>query len=336
MTFTKILRHLCLGLVFLFLSSVSAPVWSLQDEYLSPEALAHYTMGLIYDQYGLSDDAIEEYKKALDAQQGPSYQVHLKLGYNYARTGALSDAIRELKLVSKFNPDELQSHYLLALIYSTQKNYDLAADEYEVILQSLLKSEPENVEIYGYLGQLYYSQKEYDKAIEQFERVLTLEPKNAEVMYLLGSLYLEIDQKEKAIALFLESITIDPEHHGSLNSLGYLYAQEGMNLDEALQMVQRAITLDPENGAYLDSLGWIQFKKGEYKEALETLKKADTLLQDPIIYEHMGDVYFELNQTENAKKYWDLSLKLFPDQVHILEKLERLKRNSAARARPKK
>jgi tetratricopeptide (TPR) repeat protein len=61
-----------------------------------------------------------------------------------------------------------------------------------------------------------------------------------------------------------------------------------------------------------------------YTEALESLKKADEYLEDPIIYDHMGDVYLKMNEAENARNYWEMSLKLSPEQAHILEKLNAL------------
>lgn len=320
----KMLRQIfCLGTVLLVLVHAPVIAHGFQEESLSATALTHYTMGLIYDMNGLSEQAINEYKQVI-AESPDNYNVHLKLGANYARTGQLNEAILALKKVSQLNIEDLQAHYLLALIYSTKKDYDLAAEEYEFILKSFTKSDPNNVEVFGYLGQLYYSQKKYSKAIEQFEKILAVEPKNAEVMYILGSLYLEVDQKSKAIDMFSQSIVVDPFHDGSLNSLGYIYSEDGIQLDQALDYVERAVKIDPDNGAYLDSLGWVYYKKGMYQEALSYLQKADDKLKDPMIYNHIGEVYYKLNKFDDAKHYWHSSLELLPDQTEILEKLKQL------------
>ena len=299
-----------------------------QTDFLKPlepsaTALTHYTMGVVYDMYGLTENSIDEFKKAATFDKD-NYLIYLKLGADYARLGMMEKAIDTLGAVSKLNPKDVQSHYLLALIYSTQKEFDRAAQEYEVILKSFSKADPENIEVYGYLGQLYYSQKKYPEAIRQFEKILTLDSKNAEVMYLLGSLYLETKDKQKAIDLFKKSIEIDPEHDGSLNSLGYLYAEDGNRLDEASSLLERAIKIDPDNGAYLDSLGWLYYKKGMYDEALKYLQKADTALKDPVIYDHLGDVYLKLNQADKAKKSWQSSLEMQPNQDQVLKKLDSL------------
>lgn len=298
-----------------------AGAFASEDRVALAKGLAHYAMGYRDDLLGQTNHAVLEYEKAAQFDEG-CYLIRLRLGTGYARLNMLSEAINQLQVVYQLNPEDMQSHYLLALIYSNQRQYDDAAKEYEIILKNFSQAEPQNIEIYGYLGQLYYSQRKYDQAIEQFEKIFAVEPSNADVMYMLGSLYLETDQKERAVEIFRQSIGIDAEHDGSLNALGYLYAEEGKNLDEAMELIKRALDIDPENGAYLDSMGWVYYKKGMYDKALETLKKADALLKDPVIYDHIGDVCSKLNQTDEAVKYWKLSLELSPGQDDILQKIE--------------
>jgi tetratricopeptide (TPR) repeat protein len=243
----------------------------------------------------------------------------------------LTDAKQELALVQKYNPDDLQSHYLLALIYSSEKDYEKAAEEYEFILKQFSTVEPQNPEIHGYLAQLYYSQRKYDQAIEQFQKMLILDPHNADVMYLLGALYFEVNKDDRAIDLLSQSIKIDPEHDGSLNTLGYIYADHEEKLNEALDLINRALKIRPNNGAYLDSLGWVYYKKGMYDKALEVLSKADTLINDPVVREHIGDVYQKMNRNDEAVKYWELSLQLLPDQENLIKKINDVKTIQASR-----
>jgi len=295
-----------------------------QDRVSMAKGLAHYTMGQVYDLLGMTNRAVLEYEEALHYDKS-SYLSHLRLGAGYARLNLLTEAIDELRLVNQLNPEDLQSHYLLALIYSTRKEYDKAAEEYELILTTFSEAEPKNIQIYNYLGQLYYSQKKYDQAIKQYEKILSFEPKNADILYLLGSLYWEVEKQDEAIGLLKKSIIIDPEHDSSLNTLGYFYAENDIHLEEAQKLIERALTINPSNGGYLDSLGWVYYKKGMYRKALEVLSEADKYLKDPVIYDHIGDVYHKLNNIEDAVKYWELSLKLHPKQQDVLQKINDVK-----------
>ena len=48
----------------------------------------------------------------------------------------------------------------------------------------------------------------------------------------------------------------------------------GINLDEALVLIEKALKKEPENGAYLDSLGWVYCKKKDYKKAYKYITEA--------------------------------------------------------------
>jgi len=299
----------------------SALAMSEQDQ--KARGLALYTMGVVYDLQGMTEQAIAEFEKS--AELHDHFAVHLRLGADYARIGLLDKSVEELQYVLKFDAGNAQARYLLALVYSTRREFDKAAAEYEAILQSFSEADPENIEIYGYLAQLYYSQKEYQKAADQFSVILSFDPTNTDVIFLLGSLYLDLGERDKAIEMFKRAIKIDPTHDGALNSLGYIYAEDGTNLDEALSFVERALEADPGNGAYLDSLGWIYYKKGNFEKALQYLQEADNNLKDPVIYEHLGDVYFKMKAVDEARKYWDLSLEMQPDQESLRQKIKQIK-----------
>ena len=124
----------------------------------SAKSTFHYLMGLIHEWDGEAEEALDEYKKA-EKVDGESYLIYLKLGSNYARLGKFPEAIKELNKAAELNSEDLQSHYILAIVYSSQQDFDKAAQEYEIILKSYSKTDPKNTEVHNYLGQLYYSQK---------------------------------------------------------------------------------------------------------------------------------------------------------------------------------
>ena len=115
------------------------------------------------------------------------------------------------------------------------------------------------------------------------------------------------------------SSSATPTRPGPNNDLGYLYAEQGKNLEKAESMIRKALQEDPENYAYLDSMGWVLFKRGKVKEALATLTKAAERMkttmeqlgrvQDPTIFEHLGDVYFQLHEVDKAEDSWRQALK---------------------------
>jgi tetratricopeptide (TPR) repeat protein len=280
-------------------------------------------MAVCHDLNGESAQAINEYQKSVK-YNGSETAPRLKLGAYYLRLNNIKKAIIQLKTVTRISPQDPEAHYLLALIYSSEHQFDLAASEYEIILKNAAHDDPSNTDVFMYLGQLYYAQGKYPKAIEQFLKVLNVDPGNTTAFNLLGSVYADSNDHPKAIELFRKVLKIDPENSEALNSLGYTYAQDGVHLDEAIRMVRQAIEIDPANGAYYDSLGWALYKKGRYARALEALQKATDYIEDEALYDHIGDVYKALKKYPLACQYWRKSLDLDPHQILVQQKIKEL------------
>ena len=129
----------------------------------------------------------------------------------------------------------------------------------------------------------------------------------------------------KAAELLKKSIALDPARSDeACNYLAYMWADRGENLAEAEQLIRRALELDPSNGAYLDTLGWVYFRQGRYEESLAELLRASELMQepDPVILDHIGDVYGKLGKTADAVLYWNKAIQLDPKNQSITEKLD--------------
>ena len=129
----------------------------------------------------------------------------------------------------------------------------------------------------------------------------------------------------KAAELLKKSIALDPARSDeACNYLAYMWADRGENLAEAEQLIRRALELDPSNGAYLDTLGWVYFRQGRYEESLTELLRASELMQepDPVILDHIGDVYGKLGKTADAVLYWNKAIQLDPKNQSITEKLD--------------
>mgnify|MGYP003693733901 CR=1 FL=1 len=100
-----------------------------------------------------------------------------------------------------------------------------------------------------------------------------------------------------------------PENASALNFLGYLMADHHQNLGEAMQLIQRAVDQEPDNGAYIDSLGWIYYRLGRLADARVQLERAVHLTNgDPVVHEHLGDVYKDLRLFDLARQEYQRSL----------------------------
>ncbi|MFH0762936.1 MAG: tetratricopeptide repeat protein [Candidatus Omnitrophota bacterium] len=292
-------------------------------------ALKHYIMAVMHESTGEIDKAIQEYKKALNADKESSV-IHLNLASGYLKKNDIPSAIEELRASIKIDPDAIEPRAILALIYTSQNKPELARSEYEAALKNAAKIHPENVDIYKTLGILYIQGKKFPEAEEAYRTVVKLSPEDAEARFYLATIYNELKKNDSAEEELKRALTLKPDYHEALNFLGYLYVEENKNLAEAGELIRRALKFAPDNGAYIDSLGWFYFKKGEYKAALKELSRAISLVEDPVIYDHIGDTYFQIEDIPNARLNWEKSLTLNPAQDSVRKKIERLINERAA------
>jgi tetratricopeptide (TPR) repeat protein len=140
---------------------------------------------------------------------------------------------------------------------------------------------------------------------------------DVEIHFQLGALYDKMGEFDKMVTEMKEVLRLDPTHADALNYLGYSYSEQGIHLEEALQLIQKANELKPNMGYITDSLGWVYYKLGDYEKAVIELEKANQLTpEDPTITEHLADSYIKLSRIEKAIEYYEKALGLDPKPDH--------------------
>lgn len=286
-------------------------------------SLIHYIVGVYCEGLGDLEGAVGEYKKALETDPGSSL-LHLNLASVFIQKDNPPLAIEELKQSIELAPEAVQPHALLALVYAAQNKSDLAAGEYILALQNATKAEPENIDIYKGLGAIYLQQKKLKQAEGIFKLIVNMAPADAEAHFYLGNIYYNLEDYPSVEKELKSAVKLKPDYHEALNFLGYFYLEQDKNIDQAGLMIKQALVFEPDNGAYLDSLGWFYYKKGKFKEALSHLERAASFLTDPVIYDHLGDVFLKLGNSDSAKLNWEKSLKLDSGQDKVKAKLLKL------------
>jgi tetratricopeptide (TPR) repeat protein len=176
------------------------------------------------------------------------------------------------------------------------------------------------------------------------ERMLDENPDDDEVLYQLGVLYGVAKKTDRALYYMQQVLERNPDNAQALNYIGYTWVERGENLDEAERMIKHAVRLSPDDGYIADSLAWVYYMRarplmgGErqsegvalLRQAVEQLDIAVELTGgDPVVSEHLGDVYLLLDEDERALKFYREAIELQPrqdEQPDLHEKLDRLQR----------
>jgi tetratricopeptide (TPR) repeat protein len=197
-------------------------------------------------------------------------------------------------------------------------------------------------EIVYYLAIAQREAKQIQQAVATFEEALhdaeldeDNEIVNAKFYFNYGATAEQAGLYEKAADLLRKSIALDPANAAeAYNYLGYMWADHNMHLDEAEEMIKHALEIEPNNGSYLDSLGWVEFRKGKVDQALVDLLRAAKNIErdDPIVFEHIGDIYLKLDRVSEALGSWQKALALDPKNEKLAEKIESTKATISKRS----
>ncbi len=168
--------------------------------------------------------------------------------------------------------------------------------------------------------------KQWNAAIEQLSWLHTRLPEDPGVLMDLGYCREQSGDLPGAIQAGRDALALAPDEAQTLNFLGYLLADHDRDLSEAEDLIRRAIEQDPDNGAYLDSMGWVHFRRGNLDAARSELEKAvDRVGNDPVVHEHLGDVYRQLRLIDLARQQYRASLDADRGNERVRNKLTELR-----------
>uniref|UniRef100_A0A7C6EGG9 Tetratricopeptide repeat protein n=1 Tax=candidate division WOR-3 bacterium TaxID=2052148 RepID=A0A7C6EGG9_UNCW3 len=311
----------------------------------------------LIDLYGDTEQYEKIIKTAREILGVDYYDAYVRrsLGFALYKSGLFDEALSEFLISAGLNPRDDYSRFYIARINLEQRRYD----EAEKAIEDAIKINPDFTELWVYAGfiamdkkdyktaryylteaayhnadmsQIYYLlgatcelDSAYTDAYFYYKKSLSLNQKSLAGLSALANICDRIGKKDEALRTFERIIQIDSTDATALNYVGYTYAERGEKLDYALELVERALSIEPNNGYIIDSRGWVYYQKGDYNSALLDLKRASELVEDAVIFEHLGDVYLKLNEFEKAIEMYNKVLNLDPKNKAVKHKLSNLK-----------
>jgi Flp pilus assembly protein TadD len=122
---------------------------------------------------------------------------------------------------------------------------------------------------------------------------------------------------------FRKALELSPDQPQVLSDLGQSFLKMGVNLDEALALIESAAAQRPEDGHIVQSLALGLFVLGRYDEAVAPMEQAADLLPvDPIVTDHLGDVYWAVGNRREARIQWRRALSFEPEP-HEVDRIRR-------------
>jgi tetratricopeptide (TPR) repeat protein len=288
----------------------------------------------------------------VDSPQAGAAEALYGLGASIGRRGGEDLALIYLQLALYLEPSHAMALLSLADLYESLKKPDLAikvyervpassplsrnaeiqlagdldqldrADEAKKRLDHVIAEHPKDTEAILALGNIQRGRKEFAECADTYGKAIATIAKpdksNWVVFYFRGICYERSHQWPGAEADMKKALELYPEQPLVLNYLGYSWVDQGVHLDDGMDMIRRAVEQRPDDGYIVDSLGWAYFRTGNYDEAVKNLERAVELKpDDPTINDHLGDAYWRVGRTLEAHYQWTQAKDLGPEKEDL-------------------
>jgi Flp pilus assembly protein TadD len=177
------------------------------------------------------------------------------------------------------------------------------------------------------MAKIYNSEKQTDKEIETYQALIENRDDQPSPHSLLGIIYEKQKKYDLAETHYQKALEINPSYVPALNNLAYLFAEQGKDLNKALDLARNAKEKAGNAPAVIDTLGWVYYKKALYDSAAREFKECiQKAPNNPMFHYHLGLAYHKMEDAANAKTALNKALELQKDFTGADEAREILSR----------
>lgn len=314
---------------------------------------ARLVLGKIYAKRGMSEQAIDEYKKLLQINPN-NYELFYELGKQYFKSKQYSKAIDAFISATEIKPDFIHGYFYQGLAYYKNEEIKEAIKVYTKVLEM----DPDFYEANANLGEIYRLDGDAHNAIKYFKKAVSINNK-ASLQKRLADCYKDTKKYQEALECYNKSLSINKletsqeknyavscynemadirilqEKYSEAKKLalkGLEIAPDDSNLhfiaafaceksgdfSQAIEEYLKAIECDPASTTAYVNVSALYNAVGEPQKAVEILKKG--LAQDGTDYRllnNLGNALQKLEFYEEAIKNYRKAINLNKDSVDL-------------------
>ncbi len=235
------------------------------------EAKAYSVAGDFYYRDKKLEKSKEYFSRAVELDKS-KYVIWNQLLIIESELQQFTEMIKHGKEAIELFPNEPTVYLLLGIAYLQEKNPQEALIVLNQGKNMIIDNKPLLGQFYANIGDAYYRTKQMEQSDEAYEEALKINPNDTYV----------------------------------LNNYAYYLSLRNVKLDKAEEMSKKSNELERDNASYNDTYGWILYGLGKYEDAKLWLEKAvaNGAANNAVILEHLGDVYYRLNNSDIAMDYW--------------------------------
>ncbi len=162
---------------------------------------------------------------------------------------------------------------------------------------------------------------EYEKKIIEW---LAIDSEDKDLNKLLADLYFTMSNYKKALPILKKIVELDPKDHKAIRQIGEVYLTSS-DFDVAELLIQKAIGINPTNPKYYISMVELLYNTDRKHDSVLEMEKVIKLRPTNSAYMlTLADLYAEINDLDNAKKYYFRVLEYEPSNEKAKKKLKEL------------
>jgi tetratricopeptide (TPR) repeat protein len=281
--------------------------------------VARFNLGRAHFARGEYEQARQDFDAAIKLR--PDYiparlaqtQVAMIRGDN---TAASHDADALLAI----SPNNIQGRVMKAAALSRLGQFD----ESRKLLEDVLTKAPKQEECLLELGVLDLTQKKTKEAIDLFRRAYEAEPSNLRGLMGESRAYVLDGQPEKAVQLVQAEAQKNPNRIDLVRELGDTEAN-AQQYDAAIGTFSGLLSKAVDNNQKADldvRIGQAYLRKGDIRKSIDSLETARKMVPNvPAIATNLAMLYEMINQSDSARKNYEMSIKLDPTNPIALNNL---------------
>ncbi|HET9704758.1 MAG TPA: protein kinase [Vicinamibacterales bacterium] len=230
------------------------------------------------------------------ALQGQGYLL------DYQRSGAVDIAIGLFQRAITADPRYAAAH--AGLGEALWRKYELTKDATLVdtaraACRQALNLEPDLAAAHICAGTIASGTGEPEQAVVFLERALQLEPSSDAAYSLLARAQEQLGRNDAALATYARAVELRPQYWATHVWLGSFHRSRG-NLAEAAREYERAAELTPDNAPVRGILAGMYTFLGRYEDAVAECQRSISLAPTPIAYNALGATQYRMRRFDDA------------------------------------
>jgi len=250
-------------------------------------------------------DSAQIYGNMVQLLNAKSPFAKLMMGDIAALHNRYGQAIAEYDAIDRGSPIFWLSRMRVAEVYEISGQMEQSVQ----MLTAMSKDGAPRIPALVSLGDAYRRHSQFENAIAAYDQALAgispLTKDHWPIIYARGIARERLNNWALAEKDLLQALAFQPDNPMILNFIAYSWADQGINLDKALEYARQAAALRPYDGYILDSYGWTLFRLGKYQESISWLEQAvEKIPGDSTLLDHLGDAYWQAGRRNEAQYQW--------------------------------